>query len=448
MLVRRQGRLLGKLGEFLLIYIAASGCQSTRSDGDLQSHQPGSGTSPDQARASVNPNLIQPSSIVHWSIEDEEEMKGEVIAVQYQPAQSVIKAGPQSTSKVEPEPTSVWRSHPRGGEITGGTAKTSQWRPLKPSNEPDIPIDLSPPPLPNDEVKPDHGNRSPPPPPPLPESVAKAGLGPPEPSKDVPLPPPRLVPQPAPEPPKTGNGSQGQETAAPREPGFTPIPREGAKISLPAYVIEPPDILLIESTQGLKDQPIRGQHLVRPDGTVNMGIYGSVFVGGMTLEQAKEAIARLLALRIQKPDLLSLNVDVLAYNSKFYYIITDGGGYGEQVIRLPITGSETVLDGISQIYGLPAVASKKHIWVARRSSENSPEQVLPVDWIGLSQRGSSATNYQILPGDRIYVNSDRWIRFDSGLAKRLSPFERILGITLLGSETVNSIRGRGVFGGR
>ena len=45
-------------------------------------------------------------------------------------------------------------------------------------------------------------------------------------------------------------------------------------------------------------------------------------------------------------------------------IITTFAGNGEQVVRLPITGNETVLDGISQIGGLSAVSSKK-VWIAR-----------------------------------------------------------------------------------
>jgi translation initiation factor IF-1 len=47
---------------------------------------------------------------------------------------------------------------------------------------------------------------------------------------------------------------------------------------------------------------------------------------------------------------------------------------------------------------------------------------------------------KVLPGDRVYVYSDPWYRGDRYLATFLSPFERILGITLLGSQTVNSVR--------
>ena len=143
-----------------------------------------------------------------------------------------------------------------------------------------------------------------------------------------------------------------------------------------------------------------------------------------------------------------LNVDVLAYNSKFYYIITDGGGYGAQVFRLPITGNETVLDALAQVNGLPPVASKKHIWVARATPGDADHpKILPVDWCGLAQRGSAATNYQIYPNDRVFVQSDPLIRTDTLLAKVLSPIQRVFGATLLGATTVNTIKnGSGVGG--
>jgi polysaccharide export outer membrane protein len=244
-------------------------------------------------------------------------------------------------------------------------------------------------------------------------------------------------PPPAPEgpPPVAGAPSPGGPAGPP-----DPVPRELSKKLLPPYVIEPPDILLVESTQGLKDQPIVGQHAVRPDGTISLGIYGSASVGGLTLDQARAAVAQVLAQRIKNLDVNNVSVDVLAYNSKYYYIITDGGGYGEQVYRVPVTGSETVLDAISLINGLPPVSDKRKIWVARRHPGHAgPEQILPVDWIGITQHGSAATNYQMLPGDRIYVKADRLRTLDALIAKVVSPIERILGVTLLGSETVNSI---------
>jgi polysaccharide export outer membrane protein len=251
---------------------------------------------------------------------------------------------------------------------------------------------------------------------------------------------PRRVPDDAAGNPAVGEGLP--PVAFGHGPG---APHEQARVTLPPYVIDPPDVLLVESTSKLPEQPIRGQHLVRPDGTIGLGIYGSVYVAGMTLDQAREAIAAQLSVLLKGFDARQLSVDVLSYNSKFYYIVSDGGGYGEQVIRLPITGNETVLDAISQIGGLGVVASKKQIWVARTAGGHG-QQILPVDWCAITKGGQVATNYQIMPNDRIYVNSKGLVRVDTGLARVLSPVERVFGITLLGSTTVNSIRNRGLNG--
>lgn len=219
-----------------------------------------------------------------------------------------------------------------------------------------------------------------------------------------------------------------------------PAPHEHNRIALPPYVVDPPDILLVESSADLRDQPIRGQHLVRPDGTLSLGIYGSVFVAGMTLDQIREAIAAKLRENLVKVDVRQIAVDVLAYNSKFYYVITDGGGAGEQVIRFPITGSETVLDAISQISGLSAVSSKRHIWVARTVPGDCQQTTLPVDWIGITEHGYVATNYQVMPNDRIYVKAQKLVAIDTALARVLSPVERMFGVTLLGATTINTIK--------
>jgi polysaccharide export outer membrane protein len=224
------------------------------------------------------------------------------------------------------------------------------------------------------------------------------------------------------------------------------VPREGNKAALPPYRIEPPDILLIQLyREGTKvPQPVDGSHLVRPDGTVNLGTYGSVKLGGLTLDEARATVTRVLGERITDLKQNEVNVDVVAYNSKFYYVIHDGGGYGQQVYRLPITGSETVLDAIGQVGGLPPVAAKNKIWVAR-ANPGHPEahEILPVNWVAITRCGSTSTNYQIAPGDRVFVRSDGLIYTDSFLGKALSPVQRLLGITLLGSATVNSIRNRG-----
>jgi polysaccharide export outer membrane protein len=200
-------------------------------------------------------------------------------------------------------------------------------------------------------------------------------------------------------------------------------------------------------------QQIRGEHLVSQDGTVSLGLYGRVGVAGRTRQQAREAIETHLAQFLYKPE---VSVDVAAYNSKVYYVITDGAGLGRQIYRFPILGNETVLDGLSQIQGVPPVAAHNRVWVARPApAETCAVQVLPVDLIGITEKGVTATNYQLLPGDRVFVQADRLITLDNTFAKITTPLERLFGVTLLGSSVFKSLgwttfqngNGTGGFGG-
>lgn len=185
-------------------------------------------------------------------------------------------------------------------------------------------------------------------------------------------------------------------------------------------------------------QLISGEHLIRPDGTVSLGVYGSVYVNGMNLDEVKIAVEQHLAKFMHQPE---IQVDVLAYNSKVIYIVADGGGAGESVVRVPFTGNETVLDVMSQVDGLSEVAAKNNMWVARPGPHGSDvAQKMYVDWRGITQDAVTTTNYQLLPGDRIYVKADSLIAADSFIAKVTTPISRIFGFTLLGNGTVMSIK--------
>jgi polysaccharide export outer membrane protein len=309
-------------------------------------------------------------------------------------------------------------------------------------------------------------------------------------------------------------GCRTIDTHAPQQPVLvvppqSNAPRELAKVMLPRYVIEPPDILTIDAVRSIPKAPYRlratdalnirvlntldeapingiyaidlegyvdfgppygkvelrgrtveeankvvfdflkqtlsdpvvavslasfggtqqiaGQHLVGPDGTVTLGSYGSVVVAGLTLADAKLAIERHLSQFLESPEVA---VDVFAYNSKVYYIVTQGGGLGDNVVRVPLTGNETVLDAISQVNGLQSVSSKR-IWVARPVPGCNENIVMPVDWCAVTGRGAAATNYQIMAGDRVFIAEDDMVAFDNHLGKLIAPIERVFGVTLL-----------------
>jgi protein involved in polysaccharide export with SLBB domain len=194
---------------------------------------------------------------------------------------------------------------------------------------------------------------------------------------------------------------------------------------------------LAQSNQAL--QQIRGEHLIRPDGTVGLGTYGSVLVDGMTVELAKAVIEKHLSQFLLNP---KISVDIAGFNSQVYYVISDQAGAGQKIFRLPITGKETVLDAIANVYGLTPVSSKHFIWVARPAHKpDETEFTMRVDWKGITERGRGQTNYQLTAGDRVYVMAAPLITADTYLGRVLAPIERLLGITLLGATTYASVGG-------
>ncbi|MGD9632385.1 MAG: polysaccharide biosynthesis/export family protein [Pirellulales bacterium] len=183
-------------------------------------------------------------------------------------------------------------------------------------------------------------------------------------------------------------------------------------------------------------QQIIGEHLVGPDGKVNLGTYGRVRLVGMTIEEARAAVEAHLSTYLEDPQIA---LDVVGYNSKVFYVVTQGAGLGDKVTILPAKGNETVLDAIGQIQGLESNSSTR-MWIARPGKNDCDgDQLLPVDWLAVTQRGDVSTNYQILPGDRLFVSEDKLVALDTKLGKIIAPFERIAGFIALGTSTTQNL---------
>jgi polysaccharide export outer membrane protein len=181
------------------------------------------------------------------------------------------------------------------------------------------------------------------------------------------------------------------------------LPNEAQMSFLPTYKIEPPDILQVDAIASFSETSpsISGQHLVGPDGNINLGNYGPVFVAGKTISEVKDAIEQVLLKYVESPQVV---VDVYAYNSKVYYVVTQGGTEGDNVYRMPVTENETVLDAIAGIGGLTAPEATK-VWISRPATNGVGDaKVLSVNWNDIAEGNSTASNYQLLPGDRLFIS--------------------------------------------
>lgn len=207
--------------------------------------------------------------------------------------------------------------------------------------------------------------------------------------------------------------------------------RDAVQLKLEQTLVAPQVSLTLAESAGV--QQITGLHTVGPDGYINLGTYGTVYVTGLTVPEATAAIEQHLTEYLEDP---KVAVDVFTYGSKVYYVITEGAGLGDNIQRIPITGNETVLDALAQINGR-SPRSSTNIWIARPAPGAAGcYQVLPVKWDDITKGAGTATNYQIMPGDRVFIEEDHWIAANTMLEKITAPFERVLGFSLLGAQTV------------
>jgi polysaccharide export outer membrane protein len=104
----------------------------------------------------------------------------------------------------------------------------------------------------------------------------------------------------------------------------SPVPRELDMVSLPPYVIEPPDILMINAVKIVPKPPhhlepfdgilvrvvdasglqiIGDAYVIDPEGMIDLGPeYGRVSVVGLTVVEAHDAIRRHLAAMLEDPE--------------------------------------------------------------------------------------------------------------------------------------------------
>jgi polysaccharide export outer membrane protein len=185
-------------------------------------------------------------------------------------------------------------------------------------------------------------------------------------------------------------------------------PRELHKAPFPPYVIEPPDELDIAVRPPLPEG-LPSTFVVQPDGFIDLGFAGDIFVAGLTLADAEQRIAEHLSQQPQRPDNLEpirdsskqkyeVSVRLANNQSKFYYVLGAVGNQG----RFKCTGSETVLDAVLQA-GLRSNSLPDKIYVSRPHHAGGPDVILKVDWFGVRDRGDTLTNYQLVPGDRVIV---------------------------------------------
>jgi polysaccharide export outer membrane protein len=184
-----------------------------------------------------------------------------------------------------------------------------------------------------------------------------------------------------------------------RQNGPTPPPRELEKALLTAWIVEPGDGLLVQPVE--LDAPVRfaADQTVLPDGTIDLAQFGRPVVAGKSLPEIETDIQELVNAKAKEK--VPVTVRLIARNSKVYYVLGEVNAPGS----FPISGRETVLDAIVAAGGLTRRANEVKILLARPTPACGCRIVMPVCYPQIVQLGDTTTNYQLQPGDRVFIPS-------------------------------------------
>jgi len=179
------------------------------------------------------------------------------------------------------------------------------------------------------------------------------------------------------------------------------LPRELTKDVLPEYVVEPGDLLVVEAADF--NSPVRfanGDQTIKPDGSIDLGKYGTLVAAGKTVAEIQAQVQSRVEKEEREPPGPIL-VRLLGWESKVFYVLGEVNSPG----AYPFSGRETVLDALVAAGDLTDRANRHKMILSRPSAPESCRMVLPVCYNQIVQLGDTSSNYQIMPGDRVFVTS-------------------------------------------
>lgn len=199
------------------------------------------------------------------------------------------------------------------------------------------------------------------------------------------------------------------------------VSTELAKVTLRPHQVEAGDVLVIEPNDFNSPIQIPSDHTVQQDGTIDLGGYGRMQVSGLTIPDIQQQVQQtIVQAEMAKPNSpiglashsrtpgtntpapdMTVAVRLISQERGLVYVMGEVNAPGSY----PLTGSETALDAIIAAGGLSDRANEHKVILTRPRVADQPRLILPICYQRVLQLGDVSTNYQLQPGDRIYVPS-------------------------------------------
>ncbi len=182
------------------------------------------------------------------------------------------------------------------------------------------------------------------------------------------------------------------------------------------YHVAPPDVLLISVRP---DPEITREVVIRPDGRISFDLVGELEVQGKTVREIEREMSARLAEFIIHPD---VTVILSESNSRKYFVF---GAVGRPGV-FSLIGDVRALGALFAAGGPTRFSKMDGARLVRPSEGQS--LVYTVDFEQITEQGDALTNYELQPGDIIFVPHNIFGKIGNALGVMFFPIQQILGL--------------------
>ncbi len=198
------------------------------------------------------------------------------------------------------------------------------------------------------------------------------------------------------------------------------------------YTLGPDDVIEINVQRHTE---FSGTYPVNLEGKIQYEFVGDVDVTGLTKKEVEDKISKLISGYVVNPE---VNVTILEYRSKVYYVIGEVGHPGKYFMR---SDSITVREAVVEA-GLPNFSAAMRKCRLITPSKNGKVKTKKVDLYTILYGGNLKRNLEMRSGDFLYVPSTIMAKVFRVIAPITEPVttaaEAQSGVTALNTRPANT----------
>ena len=179
------------------------------------------------------------------------------------------------------------------------------------------------------------------------------------------------------------------------------------------YTLGPNDVIEIEVR---RHPEFSGKYAINSEGKIEYKFVGDIVVDGLTKAELKQRLTEIISEFIIEPD---LNVQIVAYLSKVFYVVGDVGRPGKFYMK---GNTVTVREALVQAK-LPTGAAAMRKSRLITPDDTGKNNYVKVDVYKLLYEGDLKCNLEMQPGDVLYVPPTMM----SKIIRTISPVTNITG---------------------